>query len=47
MHRPIIDWEKAELRHQHGSVEQRIFDGLKKMIEVENPHLFVFWLTDQ
>ncbi|MEJ1385474.1 MAG: alpha-amylase family glycosyl hydrolase [Candidatus Sedimenticola sp. (ex Thyasira tokunagai)] len=34
MHRPRIDWEKAELRKQHGSVEQRIFDGLKKMIAV-------------
>ena len=32
MNRPRIDWEKAELRHQHGSVEQRIFDGLKRMI---------------
>jgi amylosucrase len=32
MHRPDIDWDKAELRHQHGSTEQQIFDGLKKMI---------------
>jgi amylosucrase len=32
MHRPRIDWDKAELRHKHGSVEQRIFDGLGKMI---------------
>ena len=60
MHRPKIDWEKAERRHQHGSVEQRIFDGIKKLIavrksvepfadfnnreliDVGNPHLFVF-----
>jgi amylosucrase len=34
MNRPRIDWEKAERRHQHGSVEQRIFDGLKRMIAV-------------
>ncbi len=34
MHRPTIDWEKAELRHKHGTPEQRIFDGLKKMIGV-------------
>ena len=34
LHRPHIDWEKAERRHEHGSVEQRIFDGLKKMISV-------------
>jgi amylosucrase len=34
MHRPRIDWEKAERRHEQGSVEQKIFDGLKKMIAV-------------
>jgi amylosucrase len=34
MHRPTIDWDKAELRHRHGTVEQRIFDGIKKMIDV-------------
>jgi amylosucrase len=34
VHRPHIDWEKAERRHEQGSVEQRIFDGLKKMIAV-------------
>ncbi len=34
MHRPKIDWERAEQRHQRNSVEQRIFDGLKKMIEL-------------
>ena len=34
MHRPRIDWEQAELRNRHGSVQQRIFDGLRKMIAV-------------
>ena len=34
MHRPRIDWEKAEQRFQRGTVEQRIFDGLKKLISV-------------
>ena len=34
MHRPRIDWEKAELRHEHGSVEFRIYEGLKKLIAV-------------
>jgi len=34
VHRPHIDWEKAERRHEQGSVEQRIFDGMKKMIAV-------------
>ncbi|MDQ6950863.1 MAG: amylosucrase [Mariprofundales bacterium] len=34
IHRPTIDWEKAEARHQLGSVERRIFDGLKTLIAV-------------
>jgi len=34
MHRPRIDWNKAALHKQHGTVEQRIFDGLQKMIAV-------------
>jgi amylosucrase len=34
MHRPRINWSKAEQRHNHGSVEQRIFDGLKRLIAV-------------
>ncbi len=33
-HRPNIDWDKAELRHQTGTIEQRIFSALKKMISV-------------
>lgn len=33
-HRPRIDWEKAERRHLHGSVEERIFSGLSKLIGV-------------
>lgn len=34
MHRPKVDWEKADMRLRHGSPEQRIFDGLKRMIAV-------------
>ena len=34
MHRPKIDWSKVEKRRQHGSIEQRIFDSLQKMIAV-------------
>lgn len=34
IHRPRIDWQKAELRNQTGSVEQRIFTALKKLIAV-------------
>lgn len=33
-HRPCIDWEKAERRHIHGSVEEQIFWGLSKLIGV-------------
>jgi len=60
IHRPTIDWEKAENRNVAGTVEYKIFSALKRMIavrkeievfadfnnreliEVENPHLFVF-----
>ena len=60
VHRHVIDWEKAELRHTSGTVEYAIFTALKRMIavhkeneifadfnnreviDVENPHLFVF-----
>jgi len=34
MHRPRIDWQLAERRHRHGTVQQQIFDGLRKMIAV-------------
>jgi amylosucrase len=34
IHRPRIDWQRAERRHQRGTVEFRIFDGLKRLIGV-------------
>lgn len=34
IHRPKIDWQKAELRHKHGTIEQRIFTGLQKLISI-------------
>ena len=34
IHRPRIDWQKADLRHQHGAVEQQIFTGIQKLIAV-------------
>jgi len=64
LHRPVYDWQRAELRHQRGSVEQRIYDGVKQLISVRkslpamadfnnrelidvgNPHLFVFTRTN-
>ncbi|QEP44737.1 alpha-amylase [Ectothiorhodospiraceae bacterium BW-2] len=33
-HRPKIDWERADLRWQPGSVEYRIFQGLRNLIAV-------------
>ena len=32
MNRSRFDWNKAERRHQNGTVEQRVFGALKKMI---------------
>jgi amylosucrase len=32
MHRSHFDWNKAEMRHQTGTVENRIFGALKKLI---------------
>jgi amylosucrase len=34
MHRPAYDWERIEQRHVRGSVEQRIFDGISRLIAV-------------
>jgi amylosucrase len=34
LHRSKVNWDRAALRNQHGTVEQRIFTGLKKMIAV-------------
>lgn len=32
VHRSYFDWDKAEKRHKYGTVEQRIFTPLKKLI---------------
>ncbi len=34
VHRPKIDWTKNKKRLQRGTVEQQIFDGLKRLISV-------------
>lgn len=34
LHRPKINWDKAELRHQHGTIEHTIFSELARMIAV-------------
>jgi amylosucrase len=39
MHRSCFDWNKAKLRHQTGTVEQRIFSTLKKIIALRKETL--------
>lgn len=34
VHRPNINWKKAEQRHVTGTIEYEIFNGIKKMISV-------------
>ncbi|MEY4459046.1 MAG: hypothetical protein RIT38_251, partial [Bacteroidota bacterium] len=34
MHRPIIDWRKNEQRHQEGTIEARIFNETKQLIQI-------------
>ena len=34
IHRPTVDWERAERRRQRGSVEHRVFEALRKLIAV-------------
>lgn len=34
MHRPIVDWDKVERRKEKGTVEQRVFDGLRTLIHL-------------
>ncbi len=51
MHRPIIDWEKNKKIDKKGSVEQRIFSGTQKLIDLRKKlsvvadHSNLTWLT--
>lgn len=33
MHRQVMSWTRAELRHEQGSMEHRLFSGLSRLIE--------------
>ena len=33
VHRPSMDWDRAALRHENGRIEQRLFDGLRRLAE--------------
>lgn len=35
LHRPKMDWAKAQRRHQGGTVEQRIFQGIKGLLQAK------------
>lgn len=34
MHRPVIDWDKNKKRNETGTIEQKVFSGTRKLIEV-------------
>ncbi|MCS5489968.1 amylosucrase [Algoriphagus limi] len=34
MHRPIIDWDKAGLRKEKGTIENEVFSGTQKLIKI-------------
>jgi amylosucrase len=38
MHRPVIDWEKVNRRKVEGTVEQQIFEGTKKLLQIRKAH---------
>ncbi|MEM7738028.1 MAG: alpha-amylase family protein [Deinococcota bacterium] len=47
MHRPYMDWAKANQRHQAGSVEYRVFQGLLRLIRARKhtPQLHSYYET--
>jgi amylosucrase len=38
MHRPVIDWEKVNRKKVEGTVEQQIFEGTKRLLQVRKAH---------
>ncbi|MEE4271466.1 MAG: alpha-amylase family glycosyl hydrolase, partial [Thermoanaerobaculales bacterium] len=34
LHRPVVDWLRMERRFERGTVEQRVFSALKRLIEI-------------
>jgi len=51
MHRPVIDWNKNNLRKQEGTVEQQIFNSTKKLLSIRKQipavadYSNLIWLT--
>jgi len=48
MHRPRMDWRAAERRDLEGTVEERIFHGIRRMVRARarTPHLHASYATD-
>ncbi|HSR50414.1 MAG TPA: amylosucrase [Acidobacteriota bacterium] len=48
MHRPFMDWKKAERRHDEESIEGRLFQGTCRLIEARKrlPHLHAATATE-
>lgn len=38
MHRPVIDWEKVNRKKVEGTVEQQIFVGIKRLLQIRKAH---------
>ncbi len=38
VHRPVTDWEKIEHRNEPGSLQQRVYQGLQKLIRLRKEH---------
>jgi amylosucrase len=34
MHRPVMDWTKNEKRKEAGTIEQKVFSGIRKLVEI-------------
>lgn len=51
MHRPVIDWKKLKLRKKAGTIENRIFTGTKRLLEIRcslsciADHKNITWLS--
>lgn len=44
MHRPVIDWKKNENIHQAGSIQERVFSGTKRLLEIrKSSKVFSDW----
>ncbi|WP_027883290.1 alpha-amylase family protein [Meiothermus rufus] len=48
LHRPKMDWAKAEKRHQEGTIEHRLFHGIKRLLEARarTPQLHAAFPTE-